>query len=70
MKTEYADFIFTKKDDADGEPWIAFEPGSQALRGVKGSLGFKLKKDTTHQQADELIRLLWKHVEALSFTTK
>jgi hypothetical protein len=64
--TQCADFIFVVKEYHDGRPWIAFEPGSQGLTSIKGSLGFDLKDGTTLEQAHEVARLLRQHIKALT----
>jgi len=66
--TERAEFVFKVKEFSSGVPWIAAEPLSEELRGVRGLLGFDLMPGTTFDQAKEIAAYMEKHIKSITLT--
>ena len=67
--TERARYVFTLKEGADGEPWIALEPSGGNLEICdNGFLGLDLAPNTTYEEALEIEAFLNRHIQQVSFT--
>lgn len=65
--TQRAEFTFTVKEGANGEPSIVAEPTAE-LAGFRGLIGFDLKPGTHLETAEILASLMRKHIRGLSLT--
>ena len=62
------EFVFVVKESGAGVPWIALEPAREGLPALgEGNLGIDLVEGTTMADAQEVARVLNRHVKQLSY---
>jgi hypothetical protein len=67
--TESAEYRFTVKETASGEPWLMLEPMTNNLRAFSGGfLGLRLRPSVTYEEARQLATTLDTEVHSVTFT--
>jgi hypothetical protein len=67
--TESAEYRFTVKETASGEPWLMLEPMTKNLAILSGGfLGLHLRPGTTYEEARRLAITLDTEIESVDFT--
>jgi hypothetical protein len=64
-----AEYRFTVKETASGEPWLMLEPMPQNLQVLSGGfLGLRLRPGATYEEARRLATTLDTEINSITFT--